>query len=514
MPPISSPRGSRTPLRAGIGRSNVTASISVHSRTVGCGAMEAGASAGLDARRSRPASPLRTYGADSTLRRPTGRQALLDRADPLDSLPASMRAALDKPSGALSRARLEGRRSTFDEHYAVEARVVERSRDYQRSTLHDNRSVRPASARRIFITGKEETEEMMKGVSSDVGGRRIVGLRNLGNTCYLNACLQCLVNQQPLARFFLKGWHNEAMTRMKRKAPVAKAFGEFTKEMWGGGGSVIDPSHLKDRFGRAVRKFSNFDQQDTQECLRFFLDTLHEQLKEEPEKHSKEEWASSDEDEIDEDKAIRYWKRYRRRNNSFVTDVFCGQLKSTVTCLECGRRSVCFDPFWDLSLPIPSRGKECTIEDCLNLFCKVETSDGSDYRCKECRKMVRYTKKLEIYKFPHVLVLHLKRFSQSGSGSSGFFSRFRSGPSKINSLVRFDTRESVDLAPFSDRKSRPPSYRLNAVANHMGSTYGGHYTAYCKVGKSWHLFDDSRASSVDERVVCSSSAYVLFYSSL
>lgn len=34
------------------------------------------------------------------------------------------------------------------------------------------------------------------------------------------------------------------------------------------------------------------------------------------------------------------------------SDLFVGQLKSSLTCTECGYCSTVFDPFWDLSLPI------------------------------------------------------------------------------------------------------------------------------------------------------------------
>ena len=35
------------------------------------------------------------------------------------------------------------------------------------------------------------------------------------------------------------------------------------------------------------------------------------------------------------------------------SEIFVGQLKSELKFDDCGHRSVTFDPFWDLSLPIP-----------------------------------------------------------------------------------------------------------------------------------------------------------------
>ena len=58
--------------------------------------------------------------------------------------------------------------------------------------------------------------------------------------------------------------------------------------------------------------------------------------------------------ESDDDRARRWWDYYCDRNDSAVKDIFCGQLRSEIKCRDCGYRSTSFDPFWDLSVPIPS----------------------------------------------------------------------------------------------------------------------------------------------------------------
>ena len=74
--------------------------------------------------------------------------------------------------------------------------------------------------------------------------------------------------------------------------------------------------------------------------------------------------------------------------------------------------------------------------------------------------------------------------------------------SKINSLVQFPL-EGLDIAryfvPRPAAPSEPPAlYDLYAVANHMGTMRGGHYTAYAKgADELWREFDDERVSQVD-----------------
>lgn len=96
-----------------------------------------------------------------------------------------------------------------------------------------------------------------------------------------------------------------------------------------------------------------FRQHDSQEFLRTMLDGLSEDLNRITEK---KKWNITDE-EVDAlsdfDKAIVSWNLARSNNDSVITDIFAGQLQSTVTCHGCSHSSVTFEIFMDLSLPIP-----------------------------------------------------------------------------------------------------------------------------------------------------------------
>lgn len=54
--------------------------------------------------------------------------------------------------------------------------------------------------------------------------------------------------------------------------------------------------------------------------------------------------------------SVEAWDQYRSIDDSHFIDVFAGQLKSEITCRLCSHTSICWDPFWDLSLPLP-RGR-------------------------------------------------------------------------------------------------------------------------------------------------------------
>ena len=80
----------------------------------------------------------------------------------------------------------------------------------------------------------------------------------------------------------------------------------------------------------------------------------------------------------DDRKAMESWKRYLRFDDSKIVDMFVGQLKSSLKCSVCSHTSVTFDPFWDLSLPIPNKSGTVKLNQCLDLFTKEEVMDGDE----------------------------------------------------------------------------------------------------------------------------------------
>jgi ubiquitin carboxyl-terminal hydrolase 4/11/15 len=147
-----------------------------------------------------------------------------------------------------------------------------------------------------------------------------------------------------------------------------------------------------------------------------------------------------------------------------------------------------------------------TIYDCLQYSCQPEQLDERNTcYCGKCRKHVQVTKKMEVYRLPKVLMIHLKRFKQHGYYGT-----------KINKTIHFPI-EGLDLTDYLvERPERPPVYDLYAVSNHYGSMSFGHYTAYAKncVKQEWYHFDDSSVGSPKNEprdFLISGAAYVLFY---
>ncbi|TKY48709.1 Ubiquitin carboxyl-terminal hydrolase 8 [Spatholobus suberectus] len=139
---------------------------------------------------------------------------------------------------------------------------------------------------------------------------------------------------------------------------------------------------------------------------------------------------------------------------------------------------------------------------CLEAFLQEEPLGPEDmWYCPGCKKHRQASKKLDLWRLPEILVIHLKRFQ---------YSRYLKN--KLETYVDFPV-DNLDLSAYiSHGNGESFHYTLYAVSNHYGSMGGGHYTAFVhRGGDQWYDFDDSHVHPISKEKIKSSAAYVLFY---
>ena len=251
----------------------------------------------------------------------------------------------------------------------------------------------------IKVAGKHVTE-----------GSPTCGLKNLGSTCYMNCILQCLSHTLPLRQLYVSDEYKQYLNNRK---DLSSVFKRVMVDLWGTTSVFsVDPNDLKKQINSISPKFPKYRQHDAHEFMRFLLNELHEEIN-----RASEEGRKSP---VDNETLEEACARYLTWEDSRISQLFSGMLRSDVCCSVCSNQSTAYIPFMDLSLPIPEKNdlnfsyyeQPVHLADCLKMITTEETlmEEERPY-CIRCMKLTVSTKRLSMAKLPVFLSIHLKRFS-------------------------------------------------------------------------------------------------------
>ncbi|CAN4076240.1 unnamed protein product [Withania somnifera] len=305
------------------------------------------------------------------------------------------------------------------------------------------------------------------------------GLANLGNTCFLNAVLQCFIHTVPLIEGLKSNDHATPCDAYLMGFCDICALRELIDASLFSKTGVVSPWKFVNNLNYFSSTFHRFQQEDAHEFLQCFLDKLE---------------RCCDDSRPKDCPTLE--------TDNIVKQAFGGRLVSKLRCCNCDHCSDTYETLIDLSLEIEDVD---SLDTALDSFTKVEKIEDSEikFTCEKCKEQVSVEKQLVLDKAPSVAALHLKRFKTDGSLVE-----------KIDKYVSFPLE--LDLHKYADNNqvdSEEMKYDLCAIIVHIGSSYcSGHY--YCIIRSApneWYKFDDSTVVRVREDFVLSEEAYVLFY---
>ena len=238
------------------------------------------------------------------------------------------------------------------------------------------------------------------------------GLKNLGNTCFMNAVIQCLFNVKYFTDYFIDKLYLSDINRNSKfgtRGELTEEFGVLMSEMANPQVKHISPKDFRRIVGKHISAYSGNEQQDSHEFLLILFEKLHADLNRAQLIKNQIEIPDS----LGSQEAIeRFWRNHLENNNSKISEIFEGLIMSTLECKDCQKKSNTFEVFTCLSLPIPTSnlGTRSDLEDCLKEYTKNELMcDEAAWECPTCKVKRPAIKKTSIVRLPKVLIIHLKR---------------------------------------------------------------------------------------------------------
>ena len=331
--------------------------------------------------------------------------------------------------------------------------------------------------------------------------RGLTGLTNVGNTCYLNSCVQILSHTYELNEFLDEETYKTKLNK-KPDSVLIIEWDKLRKLMWSQNCTIAPWGFVK-----AVQKisgmkgislFTGYSQNDIQEFLMFLIDSFHNSISREVEM-TITGTAKNDKDVLARE-CYKMMANMYKNDYSDIVNIFCGISVTEILSVTNGERlSVRPDPFFVLSLSMPSGNKQLTLYDCIDAYCKKERMEGDNAWYNEDKDEKQdIDRGIIFWAFPDVLMVHLKRWDYRGR--------------KDSRMVTCDF-ENVNLSKYVKGYNKMSNiFDLYGVCNHSGGSNGGHYTANVRVANGeWYNFNDTNVTKISDSQVLSPQAYCLFF---
>lgn len=339
---------------------------------------------------------------------------------------------------------------------------------------------------------------------SNYAGKGLTGLVNMGNTCFINSCMQILSHTYELNDIlntpgFLK--------RIKRNndAQIMTEWNTLRLIMWKQN-CIVEPGkfiHTMQNVAKVkgLELFTGFSQNDISEFMLFIIDCLHNSVSRPVNMNINGETNSS----IDKIavKVFSQIKAMYSTEYSEIWNLFYGMHISQIISCKTGMvLSHTPEPFFNINLSIPNKSKiVSSLYECFDHYVSGERLDGENQmKNEETGEYEDVDKNLTYWSLPTIMAIDIKRFDSSGR--------------KNQNLVSFPIT-NLDMRKYVIGYQKETCiYDLYGVCNHhSNSAFGGHYTASIKnANGKWYHYDDSSISAItNPNSIITSMVYCLFY---
>ena len=330
----------------------------------------------------------------------------------------------------------------------------------------------------------------------------IIGLQNIGATCYMNATLQCFSNIGRLKTYLLnKNIYQDLENNKNSSKKLSFALAEVLKNLW----EKLEhrfyaPNNFKNLISEMNPLFKGIAANDPKDLILFLLEKMHNELNKPINNIPDNNKVPNSCNFIEVYKDFVYW--FENKNKSIISDEFYFFTNNISTCQYCGTQihntqsnNILFFPLEEVRKYKNYNHNNVAILDCFDYYGKKEIYPS--FYCNSCNQNYQAISQTQIIRAPKTLIMNFNR----GKGI------------EFNVNVIFE--EYLNLRKYVCDNNSPYYYELTGVICHFGSNdMGGHFIAYCKNCNNceWYKYNDQIVTKCSfNEVKGTGLPYVLFY---
>ena len=344
----------------------------------------------------------------------------------------------------------------------------------------------------------------------------LIGLNNIGATCYMNASLQCLSNTKELTEFFL----NKFKEKDKNKQIMSHQYHRVIRHLWDekSNNNPYSPNPFKEVLSKENPLFAGIAANDSKDLINFLIERLHQELNEiNDNNNSKNDDSWAKVNQANESEVLKlFTTEFTSTFNSIISELFYGISETKSQCQGCSIIKYNFQVYSFLEFPLQqvnqfyfNNGKrplftndgknpDVDLYECFEYYRKIDLMTGENQMyCNICNNQCNSSYATYLYTGPNYLTLHLNR----GRGAV------------YECKVLFPER--LNLFNYITYKEGGAYYELYAVICHLGpSSMSGHFVAYCRnrMDNQWYLYNDGMVSLCTRtKQYTDGMPYILFY---
>ena len=351
---------------------------------------------------------------------------------------------------------------------------------------------------------------------------RLIGLENIGATCYMNATLQCMVNIKEFTNYLLNQNNLKYILNNIAKCELLGSYCKLLEKLCCDANvkNYYAPRNFKNVLSLKNPLFEGIQANDSKDLIYFLLEHFNEEfnminLKINPNLQKNENFID-DMNQMNQNVVFfNFINEYTSGNNNIIPKLFFSLIENVSLCYGCNSKKFNYQIVFSLEMPLeiiynkikgnqiinPNQKKKLNLIDCFSNYNEENYFTGEDAMyCNICQKQMNSAYYKRLYAVSPILIIILNR------GKANQF----------DCEVDFD--EQINLQPYLLDSSINVSYRLFGVVTHFGtSDMGGHFIAYCRhrILNEWYCYNDAAVTRLTDQQngYKNGVPYILFYES-